>query len=136
VPNYVDADSDDDTITDKVETSVDFDDDGAGNYVDFDSDNDCILDKIEAPSKTQLDASRPARSADDNCPGAAPTCDTTIGQCVTLPPGVPTSSAANLNGGGGLSCSTHAAPQDGGGAAVIALGALIGAALARRRRAG
>lgn len=47
-PNYLDADSDGDGITDQEETANDFDNDGAGNFVDLDSDADGILDSIES----------------------------------------------------------------------------------------
>jgi uncharacterized repeat protein (TIGR02543 family) len=135
-PNYVDGDSDDDTITDKVETDVDFDSDGVGNYLDQDSDNDCVTDKAEAQARTQLDPTRPSRAVDDNCPGAAPTCDTTIGQCVTLPPGVPTGDSATLSGGGGLGCSvrTERGDAQNGGGPVLAFGAVVAAVFVRRRR--
>ncbi len=44
IPNYLDADSDNDGILDLTEKDFDFDGDGRGNYLDLDSDNDGILD--------------------------------------------------------------------------------------------
>ncbi len=47
IPNYRDTDSDGDTILDSVELLVDFDGDTIPNYLDLDSDNDTIADKVE-----------------------------------------------------------------------------------------
>ena len=43
-PDFRDTDSDNDTILDLIETTQDYDMDGAGNYIDLDSDGDCIPD--------------------------------------------------------------------------------------------
>ncbi len=47
IPDYLDADSDNDTIPDSVEGSIDTDEDDIPNYRDTDSDNDTIPDQIE-----------------------------------------------------------------------------------------
>ena len=47
-PDYLDTDSDDDTILDKDERAIDPDMDGKMSYVDDDSDGDCVLDANEA----------------------------------------------------------------------------------------
>ena len=47
IPNYMDEDSDDDGIPDKIEGIVDTDGDGIPNFIDIDSDNDCKNDQEE-----------------------------------------------------------------------------------------
>jgi hypothetical protein len=47
LPNFIDLDSDNDGIPDRIEGSLDFDKDGKGNFIDTDSDNDGIPDAIE-----------------------------------------------------------------------------------------
>ena len=54
-PNYRDTDSDNDGISDQVEGTVDTDSDGQPNYLDSDSDNDGIDDKIEGTIDTDKD---------------------------------------------------------------------------------
>jgi hypothetical protein len=54
-PNYVDADSDNDGITDATEGTTDTDGDGKPNYIDTDSDNDGILDATEGTTDTDND---------------------------------------------------------------------------------
>jgi len=46
-PNYLDLDSDDDTLLDAVEGDDDFDSDGIPNYLDTDSDGDGLSDELE-----------------------------------------------------------------------------------------
>ena len=48
VPDFLDTDSDGDTILDKDEGNIDTDGDGLPNYRDLDSDGDCIADAAEA----------------------------------------------------------------------------------------
>ncbi len=48
VPDYVDADSDNDGILDSVESSVNSDGDSIPDYLDLDSDNDGLPDNVEA----------------------------------------------------------------------------------------
>ncbi len=71
-PDFHDIDSDEDGITDAVETNADYDNDGLGNFQDFDSDGDCIADSLEArgnpPGDSDLDG-RPDyldRDSDDD----------------------------------------------------------------------
>ncbi len=45
--DYIDKDSDSDTIPDEEEGTDDFDDDGVPNYIDLDSDNDGLPDEKE-----------------------------------------------------------------------------------------
>jgi hypothetical protein len=54
-PNYVDADSDDDGITDATEGTTDTDNDGKPNYIDTDSDNDGKPDSTEGTKDTDGD---------------------------------------------------------------------------------
>ncbi len=49
LPDYLDVDSDGDSIPDAIEDNVDSDLDGLPDYLDLDSDNDGIPDTIEAP---------------------------------------------------------------------------------------
>jgi hypothetical protein len=55
IADYVDPDSDNDGITDKVEGTTDTDGDGKPNYVDADSDNDGITDATEGTTDTDGD---------------------------------------------------------------------------------
>jgi len=48
------GDADRDSIPDYLETSADFDSDGVKNYLDLDSDNDGVLDRIENLGKREL----------------------------------------------------------------------------------
>ena len=135
-PDYLDLDSDGDTLTDASETSTDTDLDGAGNYIDLDSDNDCVRDGVEAAAKSELDPTLPQGFVDNNCPASAPTCDTAIGACVSLPPGAHPRDTANLQGGGGFSsCSVRGGVGTGNNVTFLVLGGLVGLALLRRRRA-
>jgi len=54
-PNYVDVDSDDDGITDAIETNADADGDGFANHLDLDADNDGIPDLDETNADTDAD---------------------------------------------------------------------------------
>ena len=54
-PNYVDDDSDDDGILDIDETDADPDNDGKGNFIDLDSDGDSIEDLIETDADFDAD---------------------------------------------------------------------------------
>ncbi|MHA8099958.1 gliding motility-associated C-terminal domain-containing protein [Aquirufa aurantiipilula] len=49
-PDFLDADSDNDILPDRVELGADFDGDGMANFRDLDSDNDGILDQMEVGS--------------------------------------------------------------------------------------
>ena len=46
--DFIDKDSDNDTVLDFYEGAHDYDADGTDNYLDDDSDGDCILDRLEA----------------------------------------------------------------------------------------
>jgi gliding motility-associated-like protein len=54
-PNYIDLDSDDDIILDRIETDADFDKDGFPNYIDDDSDDDGIFDIDETDDDADFD---------------------------------------------------------------------------------
>jgi hypothetical protein len=62
-PNYLDEDSDDDTIydvyeagdTDSLTLPFDNDGDGFANFIDLDSDNNCILDRVEKGGDIPID---------------------------------------------------------------------------------
>ena len=56
IPNYLDLDSDADSISDAEEGTDDPDGDGLGNYLDTDSDGDLILDAIEGVSDNDGDS--------------------------------------------------------------------------------
>ena len=55
IPDFRDTDSDNDTISDQIESAHDYDNDGAGNYIDLDSDGDCVPDAIEARGAPPVD---------------------------------------------------------------------------------
>jgi gliding motility-associated-like protein len=57
-PNYRDVDSDGDLISDNKETSADADGDGSANYLDLDSDADGIPDRVEGVVICESCASR------------------------------------------------------------------------------
>ena len=54
-PDFLDTDSDNDGIMDRMETADDMDRDGAANYVDLDSDGDGISDSVEGKNDIDRD---------------------------------------------------------------------------------
>jgi MYXO-CTERM domain-containing protein len=85
VPDYVDLDSDGDTVPDRNEAGadpvrpVDTDRDGEPDFIDTDSDNDCIPDRMESDAMARVTV---GPAPDRACSGATPFCDTTRGRCV------------------------------------------------------
>ena len=96
VPDYLDTDSDNDTISDKDEGLIDTDGDLVPNYRDLDSDGDCVPDSAEAgdanlatpPVDSDLDGAPDFEDRDSdndgltddkedkNCNGAVDVCET------------------------------------------------------------
>ena len=68
-PDYLDTDSDNDGISDKIEGVVDTDADGTGDWRDLDSDADGILDKIEGTVDTDADGTSDWRDLDSDGDG-------------------------------------------------------------------
>jgi len=75
VPNWLDLDSDQDSIPDKFEGSADADGDGLGNFLDTDSDGNGISDTVEAgpnpnnPLDTDIDGIADFLDTDDDNDG-------------------------------------------------------------------
>ena len=57
-PDFLDLDSDNDTISDLIETAADYDGDSKGNWRDLDSDGDAIPDQIEGSGDLDVDGKR------------------------------------------------------------------------------
>ncbi|MBX5481887.1 MAG: carboxypeptidase regulatory-like domain-containing protein [Myxococcaceae bacterium] len=133
VPDHLDADSDNDGVPDAQEAQphpgqpVDTDGDGVPDYLDSDSDNDCVVDSAET-STGMLFASIPQKDVDDNCPAAAPRCDTKVGRCV-LPENALDPETVQLEGAGG----TEGCTAVGGVGGWLSVLGLVGLAVRRRR---
>ena len=75
IPNWLDDDSDNDGIKDRVEEAYDVDGDGLGNFLDLDSDGNSLLDSSEvgqdsdAPDDFDLDNLHDFRDLDDDGDG-------------------------------------------------------------------
>ena len=93
LPSWRDLDSDGDGVPDSVEagadparpanTDVPFGSTDGPDYLDLDSDNDCVPDSDPREAgAARTDPRLPSASADANCGGATPVCDTTVGRCV------------------------------------------------------
>ncbi|MFN5413615.1 MAG: gliding motility-associated C-terminal domain-containing protein, partial [Bacteroidota bacterium] len=67
--DWRDLDSDNDNISDKIETDIDTDGDGKGDWRDIDSDNDGIIDKIESDIDTDGDGQGDWRDLDSDNDG-------------------------------------------------------------------
>jgi MYXO-CTERM domain-containing protein len=75
------TDADADGFSDVMEgdCTVDADRDGTPDYLDLDSDNDCLADRMESAAG-RTDAALPG-APDANCVGGAPVCDRAVGVC-------------------------------------------------------
>ncbi len=168
-PAYLDRDSDGDSVPDAVEVgatpATPANSDGMAamgdrpDFLDTDSDNDCLPDSdMREGGAARVDPAMPNASADNNCSGATPVCDRSVGRCVpraggdggapdaaldasgdatvmdsrTITPGI-------ISGDGACACR---APAASGGrdneralSALVALGGLAIVYGSRRRRA-
>jgi hypothetical protein len=78
IPDYLDIDSDNDGITDEIETAYDSDTDGIGDYLDLDSDNDGLYDLTESgiDNLSILDSDNDGRIDNSNSVGINGLADT------------------------------------------------------------